>query len=99
PSAQSRAISPGLCQIVAKRVRRKGRSVLRFFEQRLGLGEVLDGVEAEQLEEALGRAVKDWPAGLFGAAGDLDQVLFHQAADRFPAGDAADGFDVGAEDR
>src|SRR3954464_6299447 len=65
----------------------------------LRLREVLDAVQPKQFEEALGGAVEDGAAGLFGAAGDLDQVLFHEAADRLAAGHSADGFDVGAEDR
>ncbi len=63
------------------------------------MGEVLDAVEAEEFEEAFGCAIEDGAAGLFGAAGDFYQVFFHQAADGLAAGDAADGFDVGAQDR
>src|SRR4051794_10501714 len=100
---QRRAVYRGVSfQIVSKMLETpvgEPASTARFFDERFGLGEVFDGVEAEQFEEALGGAVEDGAAGLFGAAGDLDQVLFHQAADRLAAGHAADRFDVGAEDR
>src|SRR3954466_14226032 len=65
----------------------------------LRLREVLDAVQPKQFEKSAGGAVEDGAAGLFGAAGDLDQVVFHQAADRLAARDAADRLDVGAEDR
>src|SRR3954469_19219343 len=65
----------------------------------LGLGQILEAVEPKQLEKPSGRAVEDRAARFFGAAGDLDQVLFHQAADRLAARDPADRLDVGAEDR
>lgn len=59
-------------------------------------GEVGQGVEAEDFQKSFGGSVEDGAAGFFGAAGDFDQMFFHQAADHFAACDAADGFDVGA---
>src|SRR4051812_28143201 len=67
--------------------------------QFLGLRQVLKAVEAEKLEEAFGGAVEDRAPGFFGAAGDFDEVLFHQRAYRLAARDATDRLDIGAEDR
>src|SRR4051794_27882466 len=66
--------------------------------QLFGLWQVFKVVHSEELEEAFGGAVEDGAAGFFGSAGDVDEVLFHQAADGFAAGYASDGFDVGSED-
>src|SRR4051794_27167019 len=74
------------------------RSGLRW-QTGLALREVLDAIQAEELKEALGGAVEDRASGDFGSAVDADEVLFHQAADGLPAGDAADRFDVGSQDR
>src|SRR3954454_24978029 len=65
----------------------------------LGLGQVFDTVETEEFEEAFGRAVEDGSAGLFGAPGVFHQMLFHKAADGFPAGASANGLYIGAKNR
>jgi hypothetical protein len=69
--------------------------VFEFFD----FGQVLEGGQSEDLEELFGGAVEHGAAEDFGAADDFDQSLEHEAAEDFAAGDAADGLDVGADDR
>jgi len=71
--------------------------LFRFFEG-VGFGEVADVAEAEDFEEVAGGAVEHGSADFFGAADDFDEVVFHEGAEHFAAGDAADDFDAGAGD-
>lgn len=77
-----------------------GRSggLLGFF-QRVRFGQVLDVGKPEDFEEVTRRAVKHGPADFFGPADNLDEVVFHEGAKRFAAGNAADDLDAGARDR
>jgi hypothetical protein len=69
--------------------------VLEFF----GFGEVFEGIQAEDFEEPLGRAVEHGAAEDLGPPGDLDEALVPQAAEDLAGSDAPDCLDVGPDDR
>src|SRR5262249_17502218 len=55
--------------------------------------------KTEMIEELTGRAVEQRAAQFFGPAGDPHEMAVDQALEDFSAGDAADGFELGAGDR
>jgi hypothetical protein len=63
-----------------------------------GVGEFVEGFEAEVLEEVFGALVEEGAAGDIGASGDADEAAFEEHIDHAIDGDAADGFDIGACD-
>ncbi len=60
--------------------------------------ESVDGRQTEDLQEVRRRAVQHRPAGLFGAAHDLDEAALEQGAEHLAAGDTTDGLDLRAHD-
>ncbi len=69
-----------------------------YFAEFGGVGEVIDAVDSEVLEEGIGGLVEEGAAGEFGAAADADEVAVEEFLDHAVAGDAADGFDGGFGD-
>ena len=71
----------------------------RFWLQLLRVRQILQALQAEDLEKSLRRAVKDRPAERIIAPRDLHDPLLHQETQGLAAMDAADCLDVGTHDR
>jgi len=62
-------------------------------------GEIVDGAEAEGFEEEAGRFVEVGTTECVVGTADFDETAIHELLEHFDTGDAADGFDVSADDR